>query len=151
MPCPPSESLREVVSDLGAAGVSTVVSLLPDEEAEELGVAEEAAVCAAHGLGHMSYPIVDYGLPDYATFRDLIHEIADVLAANGKVAVHCKAGIGRSGMVAACVLVLTGQPALKARSIVSSARGTQTPDTVEQGKFIAFFEQNNGVEKPSDA
>jgi protein-tyrosine phosphatase len=57
------------------------------------------------------------------------------------VAVHCRAGIGRSGMVAACSLVALGLAAPLAQAEVSKARGVAIPDTVEQGVFISLFAQ----------
>lgn len=141
MPCPPSESLGSVIADLKAAGVSVLVSMLPEDEAQHLGVAEEATQCGAQGITFLSHPIVDFGLPQMAAFAELIQNIKDHLADGEQVIVHCKAGIGRSGMVAACVLVAFGETPTAAQRIVSVSRGTAIPDTVEQGAVIAAFAQ----------
>lgn len=131
-----------MVADLKAAGVSVVLSMLPADEAQELGVTQEAALCGAQGITFLSHPIVDYGLPQMGTFVDMIQQIKDHLKDGAHVIVHCKAGIGRSGMVAACVLVAFGETPTSAQKIVSVSRGTAIPDTVEQGAYIAAFAQH---------
>lgn len=139
MPCPPSESLVAVITDLKRAGVSVILSMLPEDEAQELGVMDEAAVCAAQGITFLSHPIQDYGLPQMAEFADMILRVKEHLTRGDHVNVHCKAGIGRSGLVAACVLVSGGEKPAQARQTVSVSRGTSTPDTVEQGAYIEAF------------
>ncbi|MBT7442781.1 MAG: hypothetical protein HN790_02295 [Methylococcales bacterium] len=52
---------------------------------------------------------------------------------NGQgVAVHCRAGIGRSGMTTIAVLVRYGLSVDDAITLVSQARGIPVPDTEEQ-------------------
>ena len=52
------------------------------------------------------------------------------------VAVHCRAGIGRSGLTVGSVLVRLGVPAQDVFSLVSKARGLVVPDTPEQIKWF---------------
>lgn len=63
---------------------------------------------------------------------------------NGRnVAVHCRAGIGRSGMVTAATLIALGYETSNAVEIVSASRGVSIPDTVEQGGFIVEFAERD--------
>ncbi|MCX7558146.1 hypothetical protein OS190_01105 [Sulfitobacter sp. F26204] len=139
MPCPPREDVMQAMRHLKEMGVSTVLSMLPEPEACDLGLQSEADLCAAHDMQFVSYPIVDFGLPDPEDFLGLITEIAAQLKGGGTVAIHCRAGIGRSGMVAACTLMALGDAAGSAVEKVSAARSVSVPDTVEQGKFITDF------------
>ncbi len=139
MPCPPADGLATVLDRLRAQGVTTVLSMLPAAEAAELGVATEQDLCTARGIEFLSHPIPDFGLPDPAAFTALINDLTTRLRAHQHIAVHCRAGIGRSGMVAAAMLVALGEQPDVARQIVSVARGVSIPDTVEQGRFIAEF------------
>jgi len=50
--------------------------------------------------------------------------------------VHCRQGIGRSGLVASGVLMSSGIKANEAMQIVSSARGISVPETPEQRRWI---------------
>ena len=122
-----------------AAGVDRVVSMLTKVEASELGLADEARLCVAAALEFEHHPIVDFGLPEVDAFDNLLRRIAHWLDAGQGVAVHCRAGIGRSGMVTAGVLIALGDTADQAMKKVSTARGVSIPDTVEQGSFINAF------------
>jgi len=85
----------------------------------------------------VSFPIPDRGTP--ASTRDALALITTVASdlENGKnVAVHCRQGVGRSGLVAAGVLMSAGTNPEKALQVVSSARGTAVPETLEQRLWL---------------
>ena len=65
-----------------------------------------------------------------------MRRIAAALEEGKKVAVHCRQGIGRSGLIAAGVLVSAGIGAEKAIEAVSSARGLAVPETPAQLEWI---------------
>ena len=68
--------------------------------------------------------------------RSLIADIARALNEGENVAVHCRQGIGRSGMIAAGVLVASGISPERAVKVVSSARGLAVPETPEQLSWL---------------
>jgi len=86
------------------AGVDVVVSLLERAEVSELGLQREAGLCGATGIDFVSFPIPDRGVPE----PDEAARIARVLTAGFRdgrsIAIHCRAGIGRSSIMEACVL-----------------------------------------------
>ena len=143
MPCPKGHDLARSVRHYRLNGADHIVSMLTEPEAAELGLDGEAAACRAEGLGFTQHPIADFGLPDPVLFDPLIARINQWLAEGQRVAVHCRAGIGRSGMVTACVLAAQGLSAAESMAVVTKARGISIPDTVEQGKFIATFTLRN--------
>lgn len=147
MSCPPANAGIQTFADLKALGVTDVLSMLPVEEAVDLGMSQEADHCAAFGICFQSFPIADFGLPDRLSFASLIGDVKASLEAGKHIAIHCRAGIGRSGMVAACILIALGETAQTAVARTSQARGVSIPDTVEQGGFIASFAQaaNSGL------
>ncbi len=129
----------EEFSSLAAAGLTTIVSLLEDHEAFELGLAEEARLCQANELAFVSFPIPDRGVPsNVGAFAELILGIHSRCTSGESVVVHCRAGIGRSGVVAAGVLVAGGTSVEEAFRIVSIARGIDVPDTPGQAEWLAL-------------
>ena len=138
MPHPPADALNEALRDCRAMGVQWVVSLLEIEETRQLGLAAEDTACASAGLRFLSFPIADFGTPG-AGFADLVARIVAALGAGEGVAIHCRAGIGRSGTVAACALAACGLSPQAAIDALTRARGVDVPETIEQRKFIFDF------------
>jgi protein-tyrosine phosphatase len=134
------EWLAEEVLGWHAAGIRTVVSLLERDEAIELELGNEEALCNSAGLHFISYPIPDRGVPGVrAGFTELVTSLAEGLRAGDSVAVHCRAGIGRSGLVGACVLGRLGVAPDPAFAMLSRARGVAVPDTEAQAAWVKEF------------
>jgi protein-tyrosine phosphatase len=122
------------------AGVDVLVSMLPREEACELGLAEEAAMCLASGMTYLSYPIEDRGVPSStASFSGFVEQLRGEIHSGRSVAVHCRASIGRSSLLLAAVLCREGFSAADALHRISRARGLQVPDTHEQVLWVENF------------
>jgi hypothetical protein len=122
------------------AGVDVVVSLLTPGEDSELGLSNEQSLVQQNGLTFIGFPIPDYSVPgSMKTTRQLVSKLQDCLAHGKNVGVHCRQGIGRSSLVAACVLVTAGEPAGTAFQHIKSARGLPVPDTAEQRDWVAAF------------
>jgi protein tyrosine phosphatase (PTP) superfamily phosphohydrolase (DUF442 family) len=136
------EWLRDELRGLSQIGVATIASLLEPREESELELTLERSVAEELGLTFLSFPIVDRGVPlaprEFHTFTS---RLADDVRAGRGVAVHCRAGIGRSGIAAAAVLVSLGHEPRDVFAIVSKARGVNVPDTDEQ---IEWFRKNCG-------
>src|SRR5690348_6734699 len=100
------EWLADEIAAWSALGLQTVVSLLHQYEASELEITDAGELCERHGIRYRSFPILDRGVPDHeATLLTLVDELAASVRAGAAVAVHCRAGIGRSALVAGCVLL----------------------------------------------
>ena len=141
MPRPgPEEWLRDEIAGLGELGVTTLVSLLEDWEERELSLSAESEIAKANGIDFISYPIVDRSVPaDLASFEELVKDLTQRINDGNGVAIHCRAGIGRSGITAASVLVQLGIDPKNVFEIITKARRYPVPDTYEQ---IEWFEQN---------
>lgn len=121
------------------SGVEVVVSLLETEEIEDLALQLEAPLCLRNGIEFLSFPIPDRGVPDDVSgaFR-----FASDLGRLGKtIAVHCRANIGRSSIMAAAILVSRGVGADAALTAISAARRTQVPDTDAQREWVLSLER----------
>jgi len=134
--------LEDEIAHWHRSGVEIVVSMLERDEVEELELSREQILSERHGIEFRSWPIPDRGLPhDRAAFR----QFAGKLAESGKaVAIHCRAGIGRSSVLAAAIMIHAGQSAEPALTAIADARGVPVPDTDEQRDWIAALEDPGG-------
>jgi protein-tyrosine phosphatase len=132
--------LDDEIAGWRAAGIDIVVSLLEPTEIAELGLDREPALCREHGMELISFPVADRGVPSSPSeAAALARRLAAAIAAGKAVAIHCRAGIGRSSMIAACVMVLAGTEPSAALDLIAAARGTRVPDTDEQRAWLAAF------------
>ena len=101
--------------------------------------------CNVPGATRLSFPIVDYGVPTVEGMRATLQALQAALDAGGTVYLHCMAGIGRTGTVAACLLVEHGYTPAEALALLQRkwrvaaqrAFAAQTPETEAQRAFIA--------------
>lgn len=141
MPRPRGDDwLDDEIHSLKDQGATVLVSLLTEEEAGFLGLSREAEVCSAFDVEFISFPIRDGGVPNSRVdVFDLVRKLADRLKLGEGVAIHCMGGIGRSSMIAACLLALTGESPADAFRRISDARGCSVPDTTEQVVWVEEF------------
>jgi ADP-ribosyl-[dinitrogen reductase] hydrolase len=97
-------------------GVTTVVILAEAEECLRYAERDLSALYRAEGLDVIHFPIRDLGVADDEPFRALVDAVLTRLRTGGNVAIHCYAGKGRAGTLAAClvraVLGLEGDTAI---------------------------------------
>jgi protein-tyrosine phosphatase len=129
--------LEDEVSGWKRAGVQTVVSLLTPSEVGEMELSAEAESCRRNGIEFLSLEIPDRGLPDsHDEVVALAHQLAESVRQGKSVLIHCRAGIGRSTMLAAAVLVDLGESPIQALDNIAAARRLPVPDTHEQRQWI---------------
>ena len=122
------------------ADARTVLSLLTPEEERDLDLLHEERETKVSGMAFKSFPILDRQVPESKTKLARILEKLDKELASGKnVVLHCRQGIGRSGLVAACLLVTKGLETRTAIKRLSAARGTPVPETTEQRRWIDHY------------
>lgn len=119
---------RDLEEDLAAIkrwGATTVVTLIEDHEFEMLGIQDLGAQVAVQGMMWHHLPIRDVDVPDQrfecawtATGPELHHRIN----AGERVLIHCRGGLGRTGLIAARILVERGCPPRDAINRVRAVR-----------------------------
>ncbi len=93
-----------------------------------------------HGLGNLHLPIYDREPPTVAQIQMLLKRMEMLLVQGHVLAVHCLAGIGRTGTVLAAWLVregLTATEALRRVRLVNS----QYVQSTEQEDFLQHYEE----------
>lgn len=132
--------LEDEVRGWRAAGVDVVLSLLSTEEEHDLELTREAELCRAQGIRFVPFPVVDRSVPpSIPDTVELLRQLLDELQAGRTVAIHCRQGIGRSSLMAAGLLVLTGISPQSAFSAVGLARRLAVPETDEQRLWVERF------------
>src|SRR5262249_33302539 len=94
----------------------------------------------ACGMEYLNFPVDDRTVPqNLHEFELFVDRVAAEVSSGRAMAVHCRAGIGRSSMLAACVLIRLGLSPDAAWELIQSARGCPVPDTPEQRSFVERF------------
>ncbi len=134
--------LADEIAGWRAEGIDVIVSLLEAGEVEELGLHREAGLCRDLEIEFIAFPVPDRGVPLSTREAMALAEAIVARLNEGKaVAVHCRAGIGRSSLIAACVLVLLGFAPGMAFDLIGKARGVKVPDTEGQRDWVDLFRE----------
>ena len=129
--------LSDEISAFSKEGIEVLVSMLTQDETNELGLSREPEECESTAIKFVNLPIVDRSVPvDRDDFLRSVERLAEMVKAGRFLGVHCRASIGRSSILAVSVLVRLGWDTNKAFHAVESARGCPIPDTPEQRQWI---------------
>lgn len=136
------DRLEDEIGSLREMGVDVLVSTLIDEEIVEdsVSLVDEARYCVDHRIEFLRFPIPDHTAPPLdEKLAEFIKELSARLAAGKNIAIHCRAGLGRSTTIAACLMVSAGINPIGACEMISAARGFTVPETDEQRNLIVGF------------
>ena len=138
-PCPgqsaPLTGDLQRLRDWGARGM---VTLIEDHEFELLGITSLPEEIDALGMRWWHLPIRDMDTPDAdfeVRWRKAGEELRSLLGDGFSIALHCRGGLGRTGTIAARLLVELGSAPAPAIERVRAAR----PGSIEtraQEKFV---------------
>ena len=112
-PCPGTKE-ADLVSSLTALkeqGVLAIVTALNVDEMNRAGVADLPEQTKALGMQWFHQPIEDDCAPDQLfdeRWAAISPEVQSILKQGGKVALHCMGGSGRTGLLAAHILLEQG-------------------------------------------
>lgn len=137
--------VRDLELDLAALRnehqADVIVTLLEEREMARLGIPDLLAQVKHHGMESIWLPIPDVSTPaSVGHARLAVAAAAEALRQRKTVVVHCNGGLGRSGLVAACILTRLGHEPQKAIDAVRRARPGAI-ETLEQERFVFRFAQ----------
>ena len=134
MPKPPSGmQLKPYIEFLKSIEVDCVVSLLQQAEIEQFSLTQEGVECREQNIAFINFPIQDHSVPQFfLPFNQLIEKLSEELKQDKTIAIHCYAGIGRTGITAASLLIKNGVQVDLALMELSKTRGLRVPETLEQ-------------------
>jgi len=126
----------EVLDALAARRTALLVVLLDDDECDPDEIEDLANAAEARSIALLSAPIADFSAPDTRLdWPALIERLAGELRQGHRIAFCCLAGYGRSGMMAARLLIATGSTADEAITAVRSAR----PGAIESDEQVVYL------------
>ncbi len=139
---------RDLRADLGVLreeyGADVLVSVMEEHEYRGYKIPELFERDLVEGVEVLRFAIEDMNIPSEAEaeeYEGLIRNIVDRMREGKNVVVHCRGGLGRTGTVAACVLVALGNhSADEAIGAVRAAR-KGTVQTRDQEDFVRRFEE----------
>lgn len=125
-------------------GPYTLVSVMEEHEYYDFEIPDLFERDLVEGIEVLRFAIEDMNVPREAEaekYEELIRDIVDRMRDGKNAIVHCRGGLGRTGTVAACVLVALGNhSADEAIDAVRAAR-KGTVQTREQEDFVRRFEE----------
>jgi len=121
---------------LASVGASTVVCLNERAELADRYPGYVAWLEANQPDRAVWHPVPDLHAPEVAAARELLAELRGRLDEGEGLLVHCGAGIGRAGTIAAALLVTGGTPLPEALALVRAHRPMAGPEAGAQAALL---------------
>ena len=134
----PEAALRRV----GATGA---VCLSEESELSERYPGYVTWLRANHPARALWWPVPDLHAPDLEQAVDMLEELHTRLVAGQALLMHCGAGIGRAGTMAAGVLITMGLPLPEAVARISAHRPMGGPEVGVQTELLEALAARHGA------
>ncbi|KAL2304097.1 hypothetical protein Nmel_009389 [Mimus melanotis] len=136
--------LNLLAGELKSCGIQDIFVLCTRGELSKYRVPNLIDTYQQHGMCVHHYPIPDGNAPDIATCCKILEELRICLENKQKTMIHCYGGLGRSCLVAACLLLQLSDTLAPQQVIESlrNLRGSGAIQTIKQYNFLHDFREN---------
>jgi hypothetical protein len=134
----PMEAVARMAGELGITRIVDVRSECCDDE----------ELLRRHGVVLLSVPTQDRCAVSQSMLDEGVRWVLAQLDAGHRVHIHCEYGIGRSALLALCVLVARGAEPLEALRTVKGARKKVSPSPEQLDGFRTWVERH-GIPAPA--
>ncbi|WP_440877364.1 phosphatase domain-containing protein [Thalassotalea sp. PLHSN55] len=144
-PCPGTKGvdLTTSVEQLKAAGARAIVTLMYEAEMKKNAANALPNICNEQGVKWFQLPILDDDAPNEdfaAALKSHLEDLLAILRDQGTIAVHCKGGSGRTGLVIGILMYELGYSKAEIIKQVQKIR----PKALSHSVQLSFF---NGFQK----
>jgi protein-tyrosine phosphatase len=105
---------------------------------------DDAVALRRHGISFLHLPTADKCAIAPQPLRAGVTWVRRALDDGARVLVHCQHGIGRSALLALCVLVANDHPPLDAMTLLKDRRPVASPSPEQLQAFIDFMRDLRG-------
>ncbi len=138
MPFGPYDPGNALLKVYRQKNIAFVVMLVTDVELAKKAKRDVIGIYKKHGIEPIRFPFADYTSPELHQFSKVVDQAAGYLRAGANVAVHCNAGVGRTGVMTCCIVRdIMKIPAQEAIEYVK--QHMQTKMTDEQMRLVGRF------------
>jgi protein-tyrosine phosphatase len=142
-PCPGTQeaSIADALQTLKSAGAEAMITLLHDTELHALSVESLSAEAEKADISWYQLPIEDDAEPSLAFEQAWnTHKTAlfDLVKQNQTVAIHCRGGSGRTGLMAAVLLLELGMDWAEVKQQIQSIR----PKALSHPAHVAYLNKH---------
>ncbi|XP_065694934.1 cyclin-dependent kinase inhibitor 3 isoform X2 [Patagioenas fasciata] len=137
-------NLQKDIEELKNYGTQDIFVLCTRGELLKYRVPNLIDAYEQHGICVHHYPIPDGDTPDIASCCKILEELKNCLESNRKTIIHCYGGLGRSCLIAACLLLRLSDALAPQQAIDSlrNLRGSGAIQTIKQYNYLHDFREN---------
>jgi len=107
---------------------------------EQTGFPYSPEKLMAVGIKHFNYGWPDMAIPSIHSMMNIVQIAVSEIESGGKIAIHCHAGFGRTGITIACILVVVDNMDGSAAIRLVRDRRPGSIQTKQQQQFVLDFE-----------
>ena len=139
MPYGPYDQGNTLLKLYRQRNIGFAIMLVTDAELEKKAKRDLLAIYKKNNIQPIRFPIADYTSPELHAFSKVVDQVAGYLRAGANMAVHCNAGVGRTGVMTSCIV--RDISLLSAKEAIDYVRKhMQTNMTDEQIRLVERFQ-----------